>query len=221
MTVRQPTCGNGANARIDEEAAMSIKSFGLGDDTEICPVCYALRGTMVYRPPGSRQLCDCEIAQLRTRGQEVPTYGHDLHEAAELCRCCGVDLVLSGSRWAKWFCPECFGRLKVLNEAAGTCVVPIGRHSIMNGVFLKANKDRGPEALNAFADQLLAFFRESGGIQAWGREVVRHNVRTLDLGTAGPIALCTYLLVAQRCLALTKEAAFRRLEAKTGVGKGT
>ena len=193
---------------------MSIKSFGLADDAEICPACFSLRGLMIDRPPGARQLCDCEIAELVARGQEVPRYGHDLHRTAELCRCCAVDLVTQGSRWSKWFCRECFERVKGLNLAAGTCVVPIGPHSIMNGVFMNTKKTRGPEALNAFASQLLTFFRESGGIEAWSREVTRYNLTVLVLGIEGPVPLHTYLVAARECPALTKQAAFQRLESK-------
>ena len=36
-----------------------------------------------------------------------------------------------------WFCRECLYRVKDLNNGAGRCVVPIGRHSLMNGVFYK------------------------------------------------------------------------------------
>ena len=169
---------------------------------------------MIDRPPGARQLCDCEIAELVARGLEVPHYGHDLHTTAELCRCCGVDLVLSGSRWAKWFCRECFGRVKDLNEQAGTCVVPIGPHSIMNGVFLKAGRARAPAAVASVWDQLGAFFRESGGIKAWSREVNRHNVHVLGLDTAELIPLQTYLVAARRSDALTKQTAFQRLQSK-------
>ncbi len=193
---------------------MSIKSFGLADDAEICPACFALRGLMIDRPPGARQLCDCETAELLARGQEVPRYGHDLHTTAELCRCCGVVLVLSGSKWAKWFCRECFGRVKDLNEQAGTCVVPIGPHSITNGVFLQAGRARAPAAVLSFWDQLGAFFRETGGIKAWSTAVTRHNVQVLGLDTAELIPLRTYLVAARRSDALTKEAAFQRLESK-------
>jgi hypothetical protein len=204
----------------DEEAAISIKSFGLGDDAVICATCYAVRGLMNYRPPGARQLCDCEIGELKARGEEVPTYGDDLHGTAELCRCCGIVLVHCGSKWAKWFCRECLGRVKDLNESAGRCVVPIGPHSIMNGVFLRANRAHAPEAFDAFADQLLTFFRESGGIEAWSRAVTRRNLTLLGLDTQGPIPLSTYLVAAQGSKVLTKEAAIRRLEASRGLRTG-
>ena len=59
---------------------MSIKSFGLGDDAEICPVCFAVRGLMIDRPPGARQLCDCERAEIIARGLEVPRYGRRSHQ---------------------------------------------------------------------------------------------------------------------------------------------
>lgn len=65
---------------------MSIKSFGLADDAEICPACFALRGLTIDRPPGARQLCDCEIAELVARGQEVPRYGALLDEVGGVTR---------------------------------------------------------------------------------------------------------------------------------------
>ena len=96
----------------------------------------------------------------------------------------------------------------------GTCVVPIGPHSIMNGVFLKAGRARAPGAVISFWDQLGAFFRETGGVEAWSREVTRHNLHVLGLDTTESIPLRTYLVAARRSDALTKEAAFQRLESK-------
>ena len=84
----------------------------------------------------------------------------------------------------------------------------------MNGVFLKAGRARAPRAVVAFADQLGAFVRQAGGIKASTREVTRHNLRLLGLDTTESIPLRTYLVAARRSDALTKEAAFQRLESK-------
>jgi hypothetical protein len=44
--------------------------------------------------------------------------------------------VSSGSKWSLFFCEDCKMRVVAHNQGAGRCVIPIGRHSIMNGVFL-------------------------------------------------------------------------------------
>src|SRR5436190_12449390 len=56
---------------------------------------------------------------------------------AELCNCCGIELLPSGSKFSPFFCRPCHARVSTLNRAAERCVIPIGRHNIMNGSILR------------------------------------------------------------------------------------
>ncbi len=73
------------------------------------------------------QRCSC-----RRRGANDPRWdGYDFNEHLDLCRCCRMQVLHSGSRWSVWFCEECKARIRSLNARAGRAIVPIGRHSLM------------------------------------------------------------------------------------------
>ncbi|HVA10428.1 MAG TPA: hypothetical protein VNG12_27250, partial [Acidimicrobiales bacterium] len=116
----------------DEEHAMSPNPAleGLSDDAAVCGSCHQVRGTALA---GFHQRCACEPVP----DPDEPRFGQDFLMAAELCRCCGLVLLPSGSRWSVWFCPPCTRLARSFNEQLGRCVIPIGRHSLMNGVGLK------------------------------------------------------------------------------------
>ena len=58
----------------------------------------------------------------------------DFPTAAELCRCCGLELLQSGCKWSVWFCNDCKPRVLKLNQSVGAWVIPIRRHSLMHGL---------------------------------------------------------------------------------------
>ncbi len=172
-------------------------------DFTVCGTCHALRG-----PIGSvgavqvRQLCDCAAQEERSA---QPRLG-DHNTAFELCRCCGTEALTSGSRWSVWFCHECKERVRALNQRSGRCVIPIGRHSLMNGVSFDPGAN---EASRAFADQLKRLFREMGGTEGWARAAVRLNLAAAGL-PGDDIGLEAYLETLAR-LAPVKEQRFNQM----------
>ena len=161
----------------------------------VCGMCGRLRGPW-GRYDGElefEQRCECRAAEAPV----VRWPGFDYNTVAELCRCCGLEALRSGSKWSVWFCRECLDRVKDLNAGAGRCVIPIGRHSLMNGVFYKpAESGINPVAVSAFSDQLHTFFGAVDATEDWRRRVVRANLAAINLGEA-----------------LSKEAAFAALVA--------
>jgi len=69
-------------------------------------------------------------------------------------------------------CDECKQRVRALNETAGRCVVPIGRHSLMNSVNIEGRSLSG-------ADQLLTFISATTSVEEWGRKTVLGNLVAL------------------------------------------
>ena len=137
----------------------------------ICGRCHAVRGGPIGTVGGVNvlQRCDC-----------VPAGGHpaqpkvgDFNTALELCRACGLVPLQSGSRWSVWFCGPCATQAKTLNERAGRCVVPIGRHSLMNGVTARSASS---EDIESFAGRVSTLFEATAAIQHWARTVVRENL---------------------------------------------
>lgn len=170
----------------------------------ICGRCHQLRGPSGL---GWFQLCSCATAEERKANE--PVEPRDLATVMVLCRCCALSTVPTRSRWAHFVCGPCRGRIVELNRTAGRLVIPIGYHSIVNGVSLSGARV-APEALSAFSDQLLALFREQGGLWAWADRVVVSNLAHLGLPTASDVGLSEYLAAVGRS-SLCSELAFADL----------
>lgn len=153
----------------------------------VCGKCHALRGGPIATVDDVAvwQLCDCATVEERTAQPRV----WDFSTAFELCRCCGLEALRSGSRWSVWFCAVCNQRVRELNAASGRCIVPIGRHSSMNGVFLDSNADEG---LRVFTEQVTSLFHEIVGTEGWSRTAVRMNLAAVGLPMGEDIDLETY-----------------------------
>ncbi|HEX8770654.1 MAG TPA: hypothetical protein VF711_07795 [Acidimicrobiales bacterium] len=106
---------------------------------KICTTCGQIRGALT-RDPEKVQLCRCDHERLRRNDLPSPErwQGFDFNKFVELCHCCGVELLRSGSRWSVWFCEPCKRNVLALNAEVGYCAIPIGRHSMMAGIGIKA-----------------------------------------------------------------------------------
>lgn len=170
----------------------------------LCGTCNGLRGQVPDQPKGTEQLCRCSPVEVH---QEQPPWGGDHNTYAELCRCCGLTLLTSGSRWSVWFCDYCKPLVVALNRQAGRCVVPIGRHSIMNGFALRATDFDRPEAIAQFASATRGLFAQVEGLDGYARSVVAHNRRVLGFTPGEDVYLGKYLWTVRRS-ELTPAAAF-------------
>jgi hypothetical protein len=154
----------------------------------ICGRCHAVRGGPIGTVDGVTvwQRCDCVPAEgLPTQ----PRVG-DFNTEIELCRACGLVPLRSGSRWSAWFCEPCLRLARTLNERVGRCVVPIGRHSLMNGV---SGHNRSSEEIEFFAGRLSNLFEAMAAIRPWARTVVRENLVAAGQPDDVDLDLSTYL----------------------------
>jgi hypothetical protein len=133
--------------------------------------------------------------------------------AVELCRCCGLVPLRSGSRWSVWLCEECKRRVLALNRRFGRAVVPIGRHSLMNGISLQTTAAREEEAIEDFVSSANGLFQTIGRLEEWARERIAYNIYRLGLDVDAPVRLTEYLarIAESRDPDLTAEATFRIL----------
>ena len=160
------------------------------------------------------QRCGCERSAQAEREAVWPGYDHNT--VAELCRCCAIEIVRSGSKWSTWFCPDCRERVTALNARMGRCVVPIGRHSLMNGVsYRPVPGGMDDEALTAFADQLHAFFEAAGDTDGWRLRILTGHLAALGLTGATEVPMRDYLARAARA-GLSKTDAFAALAESAG-----
>jgi hypothetical protein len=183
-------------------------------DLTICGTCFVVYGGTGVK----RQLCEC-ASEAEHQALSEASYERDgthWHRVGEVCRCCGAEVLDASIKYAKWFCPECFGRVDQVNRALGSCALPIGWHSIINGVYAPGNRLKTLPAITAFADQLSTFFRESGGVWAWGRGIVERHWHRVGLPLGEDLAVDEYL-EAVWAHGVDKEALFEELVAAKGI----
>ena len=185
-------------------------------DFTVCPACAGLAGHPIGRE-AYPQVCRCH-----RQGQERWP-DHDFNEYADLCWCCRVELIPSGSKWSSFYCDECRYRVRVYNEAAGRLLFFMGRHSIMNGIGLRGPDAARPEAVRAFGEAMRGFsfgmVRFDDVMDRWRPMRLEAVCRAIGQEVAGegglqPLPLIPYLEAAAGLAGdprLGKSAAFNAL----------
>ncbi|MGA2805621.1 MAG: hypothetical protein ABSF89_14740 [Acidimicrobiales bacterium] len=173
----------------------------------VCHSCLLLKGPVPGRTDGARQFCDCTPGEVR-RAQS--RWGGDFNTYAELCRCCGLVLLRSGSRFSIWFCMQWLEAIKALNRSAGRSLVPIGRHSFMNGVGASAAQLRTESGARALAEQFAYLLGKERSLEGWARTIVQRNLTELGLDIEQDARLADYLDAVSGS-ALSPRAAFEAL----------
>jgi hypothetical protein len=181
----------------------------------ICPACLDLFHE------GGRGRALAQQCRCRPRGRTWP--GLDFNEWARLCDCCVGELLTSGWRFSVWFCDECKPRVWELNKRHGYAVVPIGRHSLMNGVFLSGSDavaevdgivSGSQQTLQTFAESSVSMFSSIDHLHAFKEKALGRALERLGFMTSALISVPQYLerLTEARTVGwLTKEAAFADL----------
>jgi hypothetical protein len=108
-----------------------------------------------------------------------------------------------------FFCEECKKRVFAYNHGAGRCVIPIGRHSIMNGVFFRAADASKPKRVKAFAKDLVRSFFLSDPVWEHHRAYLGRIVACLPV-PPGAIPIAAYIEHA-RTLSADRDAVFAAL----------
>jgi hypothetical protein len=167
---------------------------------EICRECFALRGPFFDAHNGCErvQRCGCER-------REPLWNAFDYNCAAELCQCCAWRILRSGSKWSAFFCGPCGGPIRAYNQAAGVAVVPIGRHSIMNGIALSGENGKSRRARSAFVRALPDWIDRTSRLWRYHRAHVARIVGSID-ATGTTLPLSQYIERARRDRASTTEA---------------
>lgn len=190
---------------------------------EICPACFQIRGPWRFiQSSGSEhkenplselyQLCRCQgprqPSEPGERSERWPSF--DFNTAVELCKCCGLEPLRSGSRWSVWFCDECKERVRELHEGYQRYIIPIGRHSLMGGFGLSGKAVRDDAEIHYFVSRWKSITEAIEALYDFARNVVADNLELLGLAEQSQIPLAQYISLASRQVH-SKEAAFRRL----------
>jgi len=87
----------------------------------------------------------------------------------------------SGSRWSVWFCEAYQQRVLALNRRIGLSMIPIGRHSLMNGVGLSDKAATQRAEAEVFTAGLQTFFGRVNDFCEWTRVKLHTNLLRVDL----------------------------------------
>lgn len=144
----------------------------------------------------------------------------------ELCHVCGAEALPSGSPWSPYQCDACKERVTALNHRSRRCVIPVGRHSLMNDGFGDGRPDdneaparprsrsagRAPTAdwVDDFVQRTIDFLGQHDGLWTWQRRQVLANLSAVGLGGQDAVPLPAYL-AACAALPVDKDAAFAGL----------
>ncbi len=112
-------------------------------DLEVCLKCFNLRGSY----EGKQHLCPCVPRDDGWREREWGT--RDIAALVDLCHLCARNTMKSGSRWTWYACETCLEVNRAVGAVFGSRkagALPLGRHSMMNGVTLDATDHDETEA---------------------------------------------------------------------------
>lgn len=100
----------------------------------VCRRCAQLREKEASEGYPTPQRCGCD----RGRAGDPRWDRYDFNEHLDLCRCCRMVALDSGSRWAVWFCGDCKDLARTFNGEVGRAVVPIGEGPLTTETWLQA-----------------------------------------------------------------------------------
>jgi len=121
---------------------------------KMCHKCFQLYGSIRLQDRQRvEQRCYCHRPNTEERwhisGNGYDVY-YDFNQDYEICYCCGLEIIPSGSRWSSFYCQDCKGRIRKLNERIAVCIIPYGRHSLMNGISLSGESVKDNKAITDF-----------------------------------------------------------------------
>lgn len=116
----------------------------------------------------------------------------DLPRWVELCRCCGMVPLLSGSRFSVWFCHQCVEQVHILNARIGRCVLPIGRQSVGAGLPLEAEDVTDPVAVDRFNKRSEGLTDTQRALGKWARVVAGRNFEELGWSDGATMPIWWY-----------------------------
>ena len=175
-----------------------MEGIELASRMAICRACFVMKG------PFHDDFNRCErVQRCACEPEESLWNAFDYNQGALLCGCCAAQVVRSGSKWSAFFCRECQARVIAYDRAVGEVVIPIGRHSLMNGSVLRAEdapkRRKGPKRreVEGFVEGILGPFDRMTRIGELKRANVASIVRAIPK-PAGAVPVPVYLEHANR-----------------------
>jgi len=172
---------------------------------QLCLACGQLRGPH----EAFDNLCQCD-RQAWDR-DPAPRCG-DLFTNAGLCKSCVTTLIEGCSRWSAYHCRECLPAVHRWRRMAGWSIVPIGPHSLMNGIGAKLHEKGLSDAqVIALSDQLSGLFTAQDSLHELAARRARKAAH--ELGFDGHAVAANEFLAARRAAGSTSRSGFFELVA--------
>lgn len=184
----------GGKSRVDRLLGAGGCSV-LVPDFHLCTTCYGL-----FQDHDGRKVQRCRC-QPRPEN-EGRWEGYDFNCHIQLCQCCGWEWVQGIVRYSSLL-GDCGKYGRALNDSVQACVIPTGRHSIMNGVSADVRALEIPGGIEKFTSDFNKLRQEWDRQSTWQtREVKRNVARLRRTGLVDPKAksiwLSDYILLTAR-----------------------
>jgi hypothetical protein len=149
---------------------------------KICPHCFELHGKINLNSDNTvKQQCLC------VKRTENKWDGYDFKRKYETCYCCGLEVIPSGSKWSVFYCKDCKDKILELNKKVGQCVIPIGRHSIMNGFSLTGEQVQNESLVERFVCQVNKVNDKIGLIDNHRKKILARQLKFLKVSKGSKI----------------------------------
>ena len=194
---------SGSLPNLDPDRTLKFGAY----DLIICRKCLNLYGRLVgvldesttgeKRSGWRYQKCRCIKDEDRKNGLKVQLWpGNDFNTSVEFCHCCSKRLINSGSKFSSFYCSDCLKIIKENNAQPGNYQIPLGRHSLMNGINLQYpfTDDEGRQ----FTKQVNRLFNKIDLVYEWQRLSLFENLYDLGFIFHNDISLAYYDKLIQR-----------------------
>ena len=121
--------------------------------------------------------------------------GSDFNTSVEFCHCCSKALINTGSRFSSFYCDDCRNLVAEHNQSE-TILIPMGRHSFMNGIKLGIPYLEKEET--QFKSNLSTFFKYVDLVEEWQKLCLFENLHDLGFYFRNDIALAYFDKLIQK-----------------------
>jgi hypothetical protein len=162
----------------------------------ICKSCLKLYGNLILKNDNNKSPetiwhsmnCKCKNDKKETVDPEKTA--SDAKTSVEFCQCCSMELINFGSKYSSFFCEDCMNLATFYNKISGKNLIPLGKHSLLNGILLVSPYTR--EEARQFNIQTKAFFKRITLIIEWQKLALFENLHDMGFDFKEDIPLSVY-----------------------------
>jgi len=168
-------------------------------DLLICKTCLKLYGRTSRAIDKSKDQasvshfikCNCRIGDTEKKRSVDPKKTDSVVKTTvQFCQCCSMELINFGSKYSYFFCEDCLKMATFYNQIAGKNLIPLGKHSFMNGIMLISPYTK--EEARQFKTEIKDFFNRISSIVDWQKIALFENLHDMGFDFKEDIPLIVY-----------------------------